>query len=297
MLQAKKSFGQNFLVSPHHLGLLDLAVESFLTQTKPAKIIEIGPGMGALTKIIIKNIDPATPLECWEIDPEAVEYLKKTDYIDKIELIQRDALEYLSHENKAKQNPPTPLTGGAEKGVQPVVAASLSRHELAIAHKTLTDFVFISNLPYNVGSRILIEMVLQENKPLGFLVMLQKEVGQKLTAKEKNINLLGAFLRLFYDFKIVANFPRSAFSPQPKIESVLVQGLVKKDLKFNDAVLVLDTLKKLLIYPSKTLANNLKNLDWDKNKIDQFLAQNQLDKNIRLEWGNYIVLLESILRT
>jgi 16S rRNA (adenine1518-N6/adenine1519-N6)-dimethyltransferase len=338
MLQAKKSFGQNFLVSPHYLGLLDLAVASFLAQTKPAKIIEIGPGMGALTKIIIKNIESDTPLECWEIDPDAVEYLKKTDYIDKIELIQRDALEYLSIDNKAVQvnlalkmsfRGSREILAEPEEKISHFVrndsVDSLSEKKiLRFAHddqggtqydkiesngvnkilKQVQDdkiassnsFVLISNLPYNVGSRILIEMALQENQPLGFLVMLQKEVGQKLTAKEKNINLLGAFLRLFYDFKIVANFPRSAFSPQPKIESVLVQGLIKKDLKFNDAVLVLDTLKKLLIYPSKTLANNLKNLDWDKNKIEQFLAQNQLDKNIRLEWGNYIVLLESILR-
>jgi len=274
MLQAKKSFGQNFLVSPHHLGLLDREVGALLDISKPAKILEVGPGMGALTKIILANTKLIP--ECWEIDPEAVEYLRKTEYIHQINLIQRDALEYLKINN----------------------LSDLDQDKL-----DFEDFVLISNLPYNVGSRILIELALPQNLPLGLLVMLQKEVGQKLLAKEKNINLLGAFLRLYYDFKIVANIPRSAFSPQPKIESVLVQGLVKRDLNLSDVknklfqnrTKVLETLKKLLIYPSKTLANNLKNLDWDKEKIEIFLSQHNLDKNTRLEWGNYIVLLEWIL--
>ncbi len=275
MLQAKKSFGQNFLVSAHHLGLLDREVSQLLDISKPKKILEVGPGMGALTKIILKNTD--LPLECWEIDPEAVEYLRKTEFIDQLKLVQRDALEYLKANNQSQAK--TQIKGDFD------------------------GFVLISNLPYNVGSRILIEITLPENLPLGMLVMLQKEVGHKLLAKEKNINLLGAFLRLYYDFKIVANIPRSAFSPQPKIESVLVQALVKKDLNltqtknivFQNRTKVLETLKKLLIYPSKTLANNLKNLDWDKVTIDEFLTQNKLDKNVRLEWKNYIALLELVL--
>jgi 16S rRNA A1518/A1519 N6-dimethyltransferase RsmA/KsgA/DIM1 with predicted DNA glycosylase/AP lyase activity len=145
----------------------------------------------------------------------------------------------------------------------------------------------------------LIDLACLDSAPLGFLVMLQKEVGQKLTAKEKNINMLGGFLRLFYDFKILADFPRSAFSPQPNIVSVLVQGVLKKDLKSNlqnyPNTTILETMKKLLIYPSKTVANNLKNLDWSKEQIEQFFEVNKLDKNIRLEWGNYEMILGLVM--
>jgi len=266
-MKAKKKFGQNFLVSPHHLGLLDKSVGNFIEVAKPKHILEVGPGLGALTQIILKNTN--LPLECWEIDPEAVDFLQKTEYINKIDLIQRDALDYLDTKNKEED------------------------------FQFRTDSVLISNLPYNVGSRILIELALLHAQPLGFLVMLQKEVGLKLLARDKNINLIGAFLRIYYEFKIVANFPRSAFSPQPNVESVLVQGLIKNNLNldfaFSNKSKTLTTLKKLLIYPSKTLANNLKNLDWDKEKIEQFLEINKLDKNIRLEWENYIIILGLVL--
>jgi 16S rRNA A1518/A1519 N6-dimethyltransferase RsmA/KsgA/DIM1 with predicted DNA glycosylase/AP lyase activity len=318
MIKAKKHFGQNFLVSRYHLDLLEDKVKEFLAKTNPESILEIGPGMGALTEIIARNSHKY--IECWEIDPEAIEFLINSYVIDKIHLIQRDAIEYLNQELKksgaitdkilryTQDDNIQPKTDEILKQVQddtgevqgdtiiePVIPVEASEP----CRDTLTDFVLISNLPYNVGSRVLIDLACLESVPLGFLVMLQKEVGQKLTAKEKNINMLGGFLRLFYNFKILADFPRSAFSPQPNVVSVLVQGVLKKDLKFDlqnyPNTKILETMKKLLIYPSKTLANNLKNLDWSKEQIEQFFEINKLDKNIRLEWGNYEMILGLVM--
>lgn len=306
MIKAKKHFGQNFLVSRYHLDLLEEKVKDFLTKTNPESILEIGPGMGALTEIIARSSDKY--IECWEIDPEAIEFLVSSYVIDNIHLIQRDAIEYLNQELKSGAKPDKILrsaqddTGGVQVDTKnkSSVAAIKDRHEIDNVQKTsLTDFVLISNLPYNVGSRVLIDLACLDSVPLGFLVMLQKEVGQKLTAKEKNINMLGGFLRLFYEFKILADFPRSAFSPQPNIVSVLVQGILKKDLKSGlqnyPNTKILETMKKLLIYPSKTVANNLKNLEWSKEQIEQFFEVNKLDKNIRLEWGNYEMILGLVL--
>jgi len=305
MIKAKKHFGQNFLVSRYHLDLLEEKVKDFLAKTSPESILEIGPGMGALTEIVARSTDKY--IECWEIDPEAIEFLVSSYVIDKIHLIQRDAIEYLNQVLKSGGEADKILrfaqddTGKVQddSSIEPkaIVEASLSRHDKS--KEVLTDCVLISNLPYNVGSRVLIDLACLDSAPLGFLVMLQKEVGQKLTAKEKNINMLGGFLRLFYDFKILADFPRSAFSPQPNIVSVLVQGVLKKDLKSGlqnyPNTKILETMKKLLIYPSKTVANNLKNLDWSKEQIELFFEVNKLDKNIRLEWGNYEMILGLVL--
>ena len=99
MIKAKKHFGQNFLVSRYHLDLLEEKVKDFLAKTNPESILEIGPGMGALTEIIARSSDKY--IECWEIDPEAIQFLVNSYVIDKIHLIQRDAIEYLNQELKS----------------------------------------------------------------------------------------------------------------------------------------------------------------------------------------------------
>ncbi|GAB4149334.1 MAG: 16S rRNA (adenine(1518)-N(6)/adenine(1519)-N(6)) -dimethyltransferase RsmA [Patescibacteria group bacterium] len=260
-VQAKKKFGQNFLVSKFHLELLESELRLFIQKTSPAKILEIGPGAAALTRIILNNF--SGQVEAWEIDPEAVDYLSQNLVNQNFHLFQRDALKFLEEVLKGESE----FTSQAE------------------------EYVLVSNLPYNVGSRILVDITQLKFKPNGFLVMLQKEVGEKLILKEKNTNLLGTFLNLFWDIKLVAKFPRSAFSPQPNVESVLVRATLKQANHSLDATKALFLLKNLLKYPNKTIANNLTNLGWESKKIHDFMLKFSLEKNIRLTNLNYEQIL------
>lgn len=199
------------------------------------------------------------------------------------------------------------------------------------------DFVLFASLPYNVGSRILVEMCLNyPNCP--FCVIIQKEVASKILLTS-NLTFFGAFLSLFYDFEKIFDILGGSFQPVPKVTSSLLVAKPKyqnnplktekitepkilnsnqqflttfqaekdnlssnsksnshdsnKDLQ-NNLILpnaknrqeICQILKKLFGMPSKTLANNLKSLGWEKTKIDYFVALNNY-QNVRLTWQNY----------
>jgi 16S rRNA (adenine1518-N6/adenine1519-N6)-dimethyltransferase len=279
-VQPKKKFGQNFLVSQHHLNLLSDCLNDFLLLAKPSSVFEIGPGEGALTKLISKLY--AGNILALEVDPEAINFLNTELALlqnVQIELEQVDALECFTRLNQKNLKSPskTDLTN-------PLL-------------KLQNDFALVSNLPYNIASRILVELTLFEPTAVGFLVMLQKEVAEKIILKNGKLNLLGAYLNLYWELKIVGKYPRSTFRPQPKVESALLQATKKQPEhpKFKNRQNTLTILKNLFTYPSKTLVNNLKNLGWNTTEIAKFYETYSLKTNTRLESDNYLEILDKIL--
>lgn len=163
-------------------------------------------------------------------------------------------------------------------------------------------FILFSSLPYNVGSRIIVELAINyPNCP--FCVIVQKEVATKTSIKS-NLTFFGAFLGLFYDFDKVFDIVGGNFQPAPKVTSSLLIAHPKQTLKNGHeltTVLKVDEnrkkicqiLKTLFGMPSKTLGNNLKSLGWQKDKINLFLEENNWQKT-RLSWDNYKEILMKI---
>jgi 16S rRNA A1518/A1519 N6-dimethyltransferase RsmA/KsgA/DIM1 with predicted DNA glycosylase/AP lyase activity len=123
-------------------------------------------------------------------------------------------------------------------------------------------FSLLSNLPYNLGSRMLMDIaVINPQTPLA--VVLQKEVVQKLVATGKNdkFSFFSGFLGMLYDFKATLKISPQCFVPVPKVTSQLVCGTPKNTHSFLDTaqkrLVCREILKNLLAFPNKTLANNL----------------------------------------
>jgi 16S rRNA A1518/A1519 N6-dimethyltransferase RsmA/KsgA/DIM1 with predicted DNA glycosylase/AP lyase activity len=164
-----------------------------------------------------------------------------------------------------------------------------------------TQFNLISSLPYAIGSRIMVDLGVI-NPSTNFAVILQKEVATKCVPNPKNFNMFGAWLNLFWHTKVELILPPHAFNPQPKVHSAVLTGIyyqnqiLKEHLQTQESRdKVKNILKTLFGQPSKTLYNNLKKLNWTKPQIEELYNKNNLDKNLRLDWGNYEEVLRLIV--
>jgi 16S rRNA (adenine1518-N6/adenine1519-N6)-dimethyltransferase len=254
-IQAKKKFGQNFLHNTAIQARFAEAARSVMTNIPDiTSIIEVGPGMGAITQHIVQL---GLPVTAYEIDPEAVYYLSKQTFAKTVTVQEEDFLQTLE--------------GGIDS----------------------QDYIFVSNLPFNVGSRILVELALQQYVP-PLVVVLQKEVIEKIT-KRKDFTLFGGWLALYWSFSKVCDIAPGNFVPAPKVTSTLVSAIPLADLpalKTRQQLLFL--LKQLVRFPSKTIANNLKGMIPSED-IQDFLVSIHLPANARLGWDNYEILLGALV--
>ena len=182
--QPDKKLGQNFLVDENILNFIIDASDISDQDT----ILEIGPGLGALTeKILLKSNN----LVCVEKDKKLYSFLLNRFSVLKI--INKDIL---------KINP----------------------NELAIKN----SYKIISNLPYSVASRIIIMFAESNNSPISMTLTIQKEVAERLIASpnSKSYGVLSILVSNFYEIKILKIISPKCFFPSPKVFSSVV--LLKK---------------------------------------------------------------------
>lgn len=275
-LTAKKKFGQNFLVNSGMQFKIVNVFKELLTEYNPDWILEIGVGQGDITTHLVDFLLPIVGLE---IDQESINVIKNKKI--KIETVLGDALE---------------LTDLDKKNFVEIINSSLSTNKESIKSQ---KFILFSSLPFNVGSRIIINWAI--NFPdIPFLVILQKEVVNKIKISKK-ITVFGLFLSLIFNLKHCFDIPAGNFYPAPNVTSSLLEGTAKETLpeylssaeKRKNVLLIL---KKLLHFPNKTLQNNLKNLNWDEEKISNFLISNNLSSNYRLLQDDYEKIIQQIIK-
>ena len=181
--KAKKSFGQNFLISQKVIRSIIDALEL----TEGDSIVEIGPGLGALTIPLIEQQSLGYTFCCVELDRDIVNYWNTN--CPSLNLYHEDALK-VDWEN---------IWGQYQGGVQ---------------------WKVVSNLPYNVGTPILSRLLIQPQVNT-LVVMMQKEVVERILAKEneRKRGSLTCWVEVFADVELVTRVPRGAFFPAPKVES------------------------------------------------------------------------------
>lgn len=258
--RTKKKFGQHFLVNTKLQERVILELKNTLN-SNIKKIIEIGPGRGDLTQHLSEF---SQKIELLEIDEEAVETLtQKFSENSNIEIHLLDALEILEEGDKN--------------------------------NFFSQDSLLFSNLPFNVGSRILVSLAIQQ-PAIPFVLIFQKEVADKFNPKNK-MTFLGAWINLFWQVKQVFLISKGNFSPPPKVMSALITGEPKfpnwlED--FQSRLNAKNTLKSLFAQPKKTVQNNLKNAGWSELDIQTFFEKNNYPSNMRLNWSNYQEILKNL---
>ena len=193
-----KVLGQNFLIDQNALkaivdaGLeIDRLIDCSIARTKP-HVLEIGPGLGVLTEEMLNRGCRVTAIEK---DPVlAARLAESLGNPEGLTVISGDALDWLAHSNNR-----------------------------TLEHSNNFD-VMISNLPYQAGTRILLELV-KAREIKAMTVLVQTEVAERLAAGPgtKTRGLAGVWAQLDYDVRIVRKVAASCFWPRPEIGSSVVR--------------------------------------------------------------------------
>jgi len=215
-LNASKKFGQNFLVDENIVAKIIRKAEV----TKDTTVIEVGPGIGALTEALAHQ---AGYVKAFEIDERLKPVLEETvgEY-SNVEVFFQDFLK-------------------------------VDLEEVILECQT-EDLCLISNLPYYVTTDMITKVVQSSSELDRMIVMVQKETAMRLTGKEKSP------LRFMIDhvgsIETVMQVPRNVFSPAPHIDSTVLKIAKKRSLPPEMA----EVLKTSFTAKRKTIANNLKPL-------------------------------------
>lgn len=253
-VKAKKFLGQHFLKDE---GIAQ-DIANALTLKNYKTVLEIGPGMGVLTKYLLKK---EVTTHVIEIDSESVEYLK-ANYLNLApRIIEKDFLKYDLN---------TVFNG--------------------------KPFAIIGNFPYNISTQIVFKTLEMRDQIPEFAGMFQKEVAQRICSKEgsKVYGILSVLTQAFYDAEYLFTVPANVFNPPPKVESGVLRLIRKQDytLPCNEK-LFYTVVKAAFQQRRKTLRNSLKTLNLSDNlrediifgkrpeqlNVQQFIELTQLIEN------------------
>ncbi len=207
-------FGQNFMIDQN---LVRTVVAAGNIQPGDT-IVEVGPGTGTLTEELLTS--QAEKVIAIEIDRDLAKMLRER-FADnaRFELIEGDALA-----GKHELNPELKSRLAAEKAYDPFSAAPAKER----GHKPFSAAKLIANLPYNIASPLVIELLIAGVDLLAFTV--QKEVAHRLRAPAGGdaYGPLTVMVQMLADVEVLRSLPPQAFWPAPKIDSSLVR-LIRRD--------------------------------------------------------------------
>ena len=234
-VRAKKHLGQHFLHDEH----IAEKIGNTLTNEGYKNVLEIGPGMGVLTKYIILK-----PLQviAMDLDTESIAYLRKQYPQDNLTIVEADFLKFdLS----------TLFEGEA--------------------------FAITGNFPYNISTQIVFKTLEWRKRIPEFTGMFQKEVAQRICEKEgsKAYGILSVLTQAFYDAEYLFTVKPGVFNPPPKVDSGVLRLKRKENYTLPcDEKLFFKVVKTAFQQRRKTLRNSLKTFNLsNKLKEDTIFAQ------------------------
>lgn len=233
-----KKMGQNFLINE---GIVKKIIEAS-NLSKENIILEIGPGLGILTKELAQKAGKVVAIEK---DAKLVRLLEEElKEFNNIEIICEDILNY----------------------------------ELRIK-----NYKVVANLPFNIASAIIKRFLEGENPPQEMILMVQKEVAQRICQKPPRMSLLAVSVQFYAKTEILFYVSKGSFYPLPKIDAAVIKlwarpGLAQNSENFFRVV------KAGFAHPRKQLGSNLaKELKISKIVVDDCLQQYKIDSKRRAE--------------
>ncbi len=221
-VRAKKHLGQHFLKDE----TIAEKIGDTLTMETYKNVLEIGPGMGVLTKYLIEK-DAA--IIAMDLDTESIAYLKEKYPNKNLKILEADFLKYdLS------------MLFGKEQ------------------------FAITGNFPYNISTQIVFKMLEWKEQVPEFTGMFQKEVAQRICEKEgsKAYGILSVLAQAFYDAEYLFTVSPSVFNPPPKVDSGVLRLKRKEDFSIPCSEKMLYRVVKTAFQQRrKTLRNSLKSFN------------------------------------
>lgn len=241
----KKKFGQNFITDEN-------IIDSIVNKSEivdDTLVIEVGPGSGSLT---YKLCTKAKKVLCFEIDVTLKEILSNNlKEFDNVDIIFEDFLKV---------------------DLNSVLKNYKYKH-----------LYLIANLPYYITTPIITKLIDDKIDIDKIVVMVQKEVGARFTAKPntKDYNSLSIFLQYNFNIKKLMDISRNVFIPKPNVDSIIVEFTKKEKEHVKNIDVFYNLVKDSFVQKRKTLRNNLKK--YDLSIIETVLKKYGYDLNVRAE--------------
>jgi len=242
----KKKFGQNFIIDENIIN----SIVGKIDIDDDTLVIEVGPGAGSLTT---KLASKAKRVMAYEIDTTLEDILK---------------------ENLSDCN-------NVEVKFEDFLKADIKTKLKDYDYKKL---YFVANLPYYITTPIIMKLIDDKILIDKIVVMVQKEVGDRFSAKigSKDYGSLTVFLNYYFDIYKLIDVSRNVFMPKPNVDSVVVCFERKpKIYNLKNEDLFFKLVKDSFVQKRKTLRNNLKG--YDLEKIEEILKKYDLDLSVRAE--------------
>lgn len=255
-IKANKSLGQNFLID-------DNVIEQIVNGAEVEKddiVIEIGPGLGSMTKVLLER---AGKVICIELDSKMIEILHDRFIAYKnIEIINEDVLK--------------------------IDLNKLIENEL-LQEKGIRNVKVVANLPYYITTPIIMKLIESNLKIESITVMIQKEVADRLIEipSGKNTGAITYTVYYYCDSENIGVVSNTSFIPMPEVTSEIIRLIIRKEpkVKVKDEELFFKLIKSAFMQRRKTLLNSLTNSGIFKNRQDAENALKTIDLplNIRPE--------------
>ena len=237
-VRAKKNLGQHFLLDKN---IAKKIVD--LLDCKHNNVLEIGPGMGILTDILIAKKLNLTTIE---IDEESVYFLKSRYSEKSIRIIQADFL------------------------------------KINLSDYFNSQISIIGNFPYNISSQILFKVFENKNKITLLTGMFLMEVAERICALNgRKRGILSVFIQAFFHVKYCFTVHENVFNPIPKVKSAVIKikRNNRKELNCNESKFI-EIVKSAYNHRRKTLRNSLKKFNLDHLKLNEILKKRAEDLSI-----------------
>lgn len=242
----KKKFGQNFLND----NSIATQIVGFLSIEKTNNIIEVGPGMGILTKVILKinNLNK----KFIELDKECCDYLLNNFSEIEKDLINDDFLKF----DIKKFNPPVSIIG---------------------------------NFPYNISSQILFKIFENKEIIYEMIGMFQYEVAERICSNKgtKKYGILSVLIQAFFSVELLIKIKPESFNPPPKVNSAVIRIKKVRDKIDCDEILFKQIVKSAFNQRRKTLRNSLKSFKKIENIKEHSIFDKRAEE---LDVDDYIFL-------
>ncbi|MBN1915630.1 ribosomal RNA small subunit methyltransferase A [Candidatus Dojkabacteria bacterium] len=257
----KKQFGQNFLketsVGIKMIKSLDLKPDD--------TVIEVGPGHGAVTNLLIERTKRMILIE---IDTELIDFLKDKYKEDReVEIIHNDILK-------------------------------INLKDLEIENN---KYKVVGSLPYNISKKIIAKFLTDEIKPNIMSFLIQKEVAEDYASISPKASFLSNFAQIYSDVEFIGKVPKNHFFPIPKVDGGILQFKFKEVIP-DYAEDLTKFIKIGYSSPRKKLISNLScGLKISKEEIEKKFNNLHIKENIRaaelslVEWQQIFVKLENVV--
>lgn len=234
-VKAKKHLGQHFLKDE----TIAQKIADTLSLDGYTNVLEIGPGMGVLTKyLLLRDVD----LVAMDLDEESIVYLNHSFRLEHVEVFQKN--------NRLN-----------------IVEADFLKFDLTKLYGN-QQFAITGNFPYNISSQIVFKMLEMRQQIPEFSGMFQKEVAERICEKpgSKTYGILSVLTQAFYNAEYLFTVAPQVFDPPPKVQSGVLRLSRKEVLQLPcDEGLFLRVVKTAFNQRRKTMRNSLKTFNLSDN--------------------------------